>query len=158
MLLELSHRFNLEHTLLKRKAKGENCYISTIFVSNGTFGLFQKSKWAWVVEQGTFSFMFAPSLSIIHGNKFRSFSEYHPLQETMLLPTALQPWHSFSVYFLLFFTILLQLHCLSPAFQRPRSCFPYDTASASLYFTLSPARKNLKASLARPSLKASEAI
>ena len=154
LLLQLSHRFNLEHTLLKRKPKGENCYISTTFVSNGKFGLFQKSK--WVEDYSLLHNVGCAARHILF--HVRSFSEYHTFQETMLLPTTLQPWHSFSVYLLLSSAMHPRLRCLSPSFQRPRSRFLYDTTPASLYFTLFPARKNLKASLARPSFKASEAV
>jgi hypothetical protein len=120
MLLQFSHRFNLEHTLESSNQKAKTVISLHFLFLNGTFGLFLRPKWVWVVEQGTFSSMLAPSLSIIQVNKFRSFSECHPLQETMLLPTTLQPWHSFSVYLPPSFTMLIQLHCLSHSFQQAR--------------------------------------
>jgi len=137
MLLRLSHRFNLEHTLLKRKPKGEKLLYLYNFVSNGTLAYFKSpSGWkiilfyiTWVVQQGTFSSMFAPSLNIIHFKKPCSFLQlFNHGNHSLLLASFLCHASSASLSFhplssaqeAGFSTIQPQLHCISHSFQHAR--------------------------------------
>jgi hypothetical protein len=135
MLPQFSHRFNLEHTLESSNQKAKTVISLQLLFQMAPSAYFQiLSGWkillfyiTWVVQRGTFSSMFAPSLNIIHCKKRCSFLQLfnqgiHSLF-TCLLPSPCS--FSFTIFHSLssaqeavFSTIQPQLHCISHSFQH----------------------------------------